>query len=699
LTLANGGLFAFLMSFGPVWAGYYLTASLIGFAAGTAISVLLLVLTLRAAKMPGTPLANTLFAFCALVWNLGGLAGAVAVTLGADEHGALERAFLAIRFTSAAAWPIPLLAVWKPLAFHPWQRKGWALLQSAAAVSCAAITLSLWVACFGDVSDRTLFIVKESTSYNATILLCLGIALFRNRLASGAMRLPLIAILTGAFGTTLSVVVGDAFPNNPAYCTVLHVAGEQSPLLIVIGAFFLFTRFRFSDLFIRYTIRGLLATLTAVAILLLARLPLLVRLEERAAYPEAARALLGTALAVVLLSAFAYLDGISATHIERWIFRAPHYRNLVRQISETLARLQVERDIALAVEDAARGVLGLEDVSALPIEGWPRLHWPEEIFDGEIVELDCRDTLRDSFAVKGVELLVPIRSAARVSHVLAIAPGPARRGLVTHEVDYLRSLAALYGHRLDSLRLERQTVERQSREALLLQQVTEAELRALRAQINPHFLFNSLNSIANLIVTNPKQAEAMTLRLAKVFRYVLANSARSVIPLCEEIEFLETYLQIEEARFGNRLIVNIDVDPAVAMEHIPSLMLQPVVENALKHGLGPKPGQGHLWIAAKAHGNEVRLVVEDDGLGPAPGFLQSTNGRPPALRFSANGQLSGNGHRTGDTRQAYGVGLENIARRLATLYHDDGRITLEPRNAGGTRVTILFPREKGELAL
>jgi two-component system LytT family sensor kinase len=294
--------------------------------------------------------------------------------------------------------------------------------------------------------------------------------------------------------------------------------------------------------------------------------------------------------------------------------------------------------------------------------------------------------------VADAELLVPVRSAGHVRHVLAIATGPARRGLVTHEVDYLRSVAAQFGHRLDSLRLEKQLAERRSREALLLQQVTEAELRALRAQINPHFLFNSLNSIANLIVANPEQAESMTLRLAKIFRYVLANSARSVIPLCEEIEFLRTYLQIEEARFGSRLVVKIDVDPAIAMERIPSLMLQPIVENALKHGLGPKPGQGHLWIAAKAHEDQVLVCIEDDGLGLVPGAIRSANGNPATLRWNSNGNPGNN------ERSPNGVGLENIARRLATLYRDQGRIALEAREAGGTRVTILFPRENGAAA-
>jgi len=237
----------------------------------------------------------------------------------------------------------------------------------------------------------------------------------------------------------------------------------------------------------------------------------------------------------------------------------------------------------------------------------------------------------------------------------------------------LSKVAAQFGHRLDELHREERLIVAQSREAVLQQQVTEAELRALRAQVNPHFLFNSLNSIANLVVTNPGQAETMTLRLAKVFRHVLVNSSRPLIPLHEEVAFLETYLQIEEARFGSRLQVKIAVDPAVAMEQIPSLMLQPLVENALKHGLGPKPGLGHLWITAEADGNQVRLRVEDDGVGPATSVLKSN----------------------GSNGRSNGIGLDNVAQRLNALYQDQGRLIFEVREAGGTLVTILFPRESG----
>ena len=123
---------------------------------------------------------------------------------------------------------------------------------------------------------------------------------------------------------------------------------------------------------------------------------------------------------------------------------------------------------------------------------------------------------------------------------------------------------------LDALRREEEAVERQSREALLEQQVTEAELRALRAQINPHFLFNCLNTIADLVVRNPARAETMTLRLAEVFRHVLDHSSRPLTSIRDEIEFLRTYLYIEEARFGDRLQVKIEVEPGLEREQIPS---------------------------------------------------------------------------------------------------------------------------------
>ncbi len=673
----------------------YLAASLIGFATGTAISILLLVLTVRAAKLPGASAANILFVTCCLIWNLGGLAHSVALTCGAPEQGRAALIILACQYTAAAAWPITVLSLWSPLATLHWQRIGCRSLQALAVITCTLIVIPLWHGVLTGMNSSLPFL-KKSTPYNGAILLTLGIALFRERLASRAMRLPVLSLLVGTFGATTAVLITQLLPLDRVVGDLLRVVSEQITLLVVLGAFFLFARFRFSDLFIRYSLKVVLAALTAVAFTLSSYTLSFIRFEGRVAYPGAARACVETLTAVPMLVLFTFVDRRIGEFVNRWIFRAPDYRTLLRELSEKLARLRSETEIADAVETTARQSLELRaaelvtlenfskmslPTASLPTSNWPHSHGPEPdwvnaVNDGELVELDCRHPYHAGQTQDEVELLVPVRSEGRVTHLLAIAPGPARRGLVTHEVNYLRSVAAQFGLRLDALHMEERLIVVQSREAVLQQQVAEAELRALRAQVNPHFLFNSLNSIANLVVTNPEKAETMTLRLARVFRHVLANSARPLIPLREEVEFLETYLQIEEARFGSRLQVKIAVDPAVAMEQIPSLMLQPIVENALKHGLGPKPGPGHLWITAEANGNQVRLRVEDDGVGVAIGVLK-LNG--------SNGRSNG-------------VGLEHVAQRLNALYQDQGRMTIEVRQAGGTRVTILLPRESGAAA-
>jgi two-component system LytT family sensor kinase len=686
-------MFSVSMFPSAITIGLYPAASLIGFATGTAISILLLVLTMRAAKPPGASAANVLFATCCLVWNLSGLAHSVALTCGVPDQGRAALIILACQYTAAAAWPLTVLSLWSPLATLRRQRIAFRSLQALALLTCAAIVVTLWRGVLTGANFAYLVLLKKLTPYNGAILLTLGFALFRERLVSRAMRLPFLAVLAGTFGAMMGVFIEQVFSLGPVAGDLFRVVSEQITLLVVLGAFFLFARFRFSDLFIRYSFKVVLAALTAVALTLSYYVLSCLRLEGRMAYPGAARACLETLTAVAVLVLFTFVDHCIGESVNRWIFRAPDYRTVLRELSEKVAQLRSEAEIAEAVEAAARQSLELKAAQLIALErlsktsssklNMPKSNWPhsnvpgpdwfDAVNDGELVELDRHDPCH---ARGEVELLVPVRSEGRVSHVLAVAPGPVRRGLVTHELDYLRSVAAQFGHRLDALHMEERLVVVQTREAVLQQQVTEAELRALRAQVNPHFLFNSLNSIANLVVTNPEQAETMTLRLARVFRHVLANSARPLISLHEEIEFLETYLQIEEARFGSRLQVKIAVDPAVAMEQIPSLILQPIVENALKHGLGPKPGPGHLWITAEADGSQVCLRVEDDGVGHAIGVLK----------------LNGSNERSN------GVGLVNVAQRLNALYQDQGRMTIEARQAGGTRVTILLPRESGAAA-
>jgi two-component system, LytTR family, sensor kinase len=661
----------------------HLAADLIGFSSGLVITVLLLVLTLRAARLPGTPFANILLALCALTWNLGGLAHTIALTSGMTKGARPALIASAIQFTAAAGWPIPILAIWRPYAVLPWQKRGAQLLQLAAIADAAVIVFSLWSPALVGITLLPVGTIKEFASYSGSALALGAVMLLRGPLASGAVWFASLTMFFGVFGTTLTLVVASLFDLSDGTTATLSVVSKQSTLLIVLGAFFLFARFRFADVFIRHSLRILLASLLAVVLVLVFDAPLVVRLANQTAFPVAVRVFWGSVLATTLLLSFALLDRGICTLVNRWIVRAPDYRHATRQLGEALRRLHTELEITEAAQHAARHTLELDDVRSIPFSRLPGSLWPAEIHDGEVVELHAASPLRHLLSLPDLELLVPVRVGGQTSSVLAISPGRARRGLVTHEVSYLRTVAAQFGSRLDSLQLEREMVDRQNRESLLLQQLTEAELRALRAQINPHFLFNSLNTIADLIVTNPSGAEATTLRLAKVFRHVLAQSSRPLTSIRDEVEFLRAYLQIEEARFGGRLHVDIDVPADVAQDRIPSLILQPLVENALKHGLAPKPGAGHLWVSARAEGAHVCLRVEDDGVGSPQAALARTNGAhamPPATMSS---------------RQSPGVGLMNVAQRLAALYQGRASVNVESREAGGIRVTVLVPRNEG----
>ncbi len=198
----------------------------------------------------------------------------------------------------------------------------------------------------------------------------------------------------------------------------------------------------------------------------------------------------------------------------------------------------------------------------------------------------------------------------------------------------------------------------------------QAQFEALRAQINPHFLFNSLNSIAQLISTDPAQAEKCVERLAEVFRYLLRTSNQNFVSLGDELEIADAYLDIERARFGDRLQVSLRVDEALRRRWVPPLILQPLVENAVRHGVSCKIGGGEVWIAARLVGDELELTVGDTGVGIA-----------------------------GEADSAFtrGVGLRNVHDRLVTLFGQRYAPSIESASGSGTRVTIRLPRVAGEL--
>jgi signal transduction histidine kinase len=214
-----------------------------------------------------------------------------------------------------------------------------------------------------------------------------------------------------------------------------------------------------------------------------------------------------------------------------------------------------------------------------------------------------------------------------------------------------------------ALRYFRQLKEKEQQEEQLRALATEAELKALKAQINPHFLFNTLNTIAALIHADPVQAEATVERLAEMFRYVLNGSERGLVPLEEELAFLDVYLEIEHARFGERLRLTREIAPETLGLSIPSLILQPLVENAIRHGHS-QDGSIYISIRATIQNTTVLISIADHGPGMPPNY------------------------RIGD---GYGHGLRNVNERLRKTYGDGYGLGLAANEPQGTVVTVKIP--------
>jgi LytS/YehU family sensor histidine kinase len=204
--------------------------------------------------------------------------------------------------------------------------------------------------------------------------------------------------------------------------------------------------------------------------------------------------------------------------------------------------------------------------------------------------------------------------------------------------------------------------EREVIASALEAQLARAQLSALRAQLHPHFLFNALNTISALIPRDPSAADRMIERLGELLRRSLDAEGAAEVPLEEELRFLDGYLEIERARFRDRLAVTTRVDPGTMRARVPSLILQPLVENAIRHGVAPRAAPGSVEIRAEHEDGVLRLVVKDDGPGePAPG-----------------------GHTDG-------VGLANTRARLRRLYGASHRFQAGNAPGGGFEASVTIP--------
>lgn len=207
--------------------------------------------------------------------------------------------------------------------------------------------------------------------------------------------------------------------------------------------------------------------------------------------------------------------------------------------------------------------------------------------------------------------------------------------------------------------------EEQLRSANLEAQLSEARLQALRMQLHPHFLFNTLNSISSLILDDPHTAVRMVSRLGDFLRLTLEHDGSESVPLDREIEFLERYLEIEKIRFRDRLRVTVAVEPATLRARVPSLILQPVIENAIQHGIARRAAAGRIEVRARRIDDRLHIEILDDG----PGV--------------SSAKSNGNGHN--------GVGLANTRIRLDQMFPQSAHLVLASRPEGGAVATLDLP--------
>jgi two-component system, LytTR family, sensor kinase len=196
-------------------------------------------------------------------------------------------------------------------------------------------------------------------------------------------------------------------------------------------------------------------------------------------------------------------------------------------------------------------------------------------------------------------------------------------------------------------------------------QLAQAQLESLRMQLHPHFLFNTLNNIVGLVRDNRNAAAvSMLVGLSDLLRHTLDHSSRQEVELREELNFIKLYLGIQEMRFSDRLRIELNIDPETMKAMVPNLILQPLTENALRHGVARSADSGLIGITAAVEDSHLRLTVYDDGAG-----------------LPDNWQLKGSA----------GIGLANTAARLQQLYDDDHQFDIRNRAGGGVEVVILLP--------
>jgi hypothetical protein len=425
---------------------------------------------------------------------------------------------------------------------------------------------------------------------------------------------------------------------------ILDRVTRSAPIFFLIASVYYESRFDFYDLVVK---RAVLIMLSIVVV----GLYLAVALQWMDQVPAGASRpwLLAVALAPMAM-VMPWLIG----RVEGWLDRMWLGRKFtpVEAVKQVLAAMQSATDETSLVRATERQ---LQEIFSAPVA----------------VQLDHEPS---GNAAAEIDVVTP---ASQQPVRIAILKAPGMRRILSEDLGLLRSLGGVFGFMLDNVRLQRRRQEQDQIANELRLQSSKSELKALRAQINPHFLFNALNAIASLIHTDPGRADEVVEQLAEVFRYTLRRSDSEWAPLDQELTFARAYLDVEQARFGQRLSVAIESDHAVPAPLVPSMLLQTLIENAVKHGVSQAREAGRIEVVARTTADQVLLEVRNTG-------PHSTRGTTSAAARS--GQAG---------RDGEGFGLHSVRERLKGHFGDRASFTLTRDDDQGLTVArIAMPHVK-----
>jgi anti-sigma regulatory factor (Ser/Thr protein kinase)/GAF domain-containing protein len=460
--------------------------------------------------------------------------------------------------------------------------------------------------------------------------------LSRERRLHDAWNMILLALTLGLFFSTVGVLVvrSDLAQSHQSFLNYLGILSRSLPLCFFFVGTYYHDRFAFFDVFIKRGTYFFLLLLSLLAYFAFVD-PLLDRSEVGRLKPWI---LALTLSPLLLLLPWAYSR--MALWMDRfWLGRR---FSTVQAVKYFLGGTQDAIDESALVQQAEKklSAIFIADVNiTLSTGGYDVAGTFESVHE------------------------VPIRERGGTVGWIRMGRRHSDTPYFSEDLSLLGSLADVFSSVLENVRLQQRKREQERNEQELRLTASRSELKALRAQINPHFLFNALNAIAGLIHKEPSRAEETVEELAEVFRYTLKRSEKELVRLEEELDFVRAYLDVEKARFGDRLSIQLDVHEDVKGEMIPTMAIQTLVENAVKHGVAAIRGAGIVEIRARRKDDQLWLEVLDNG--PGPSSARPTD--EPA-------------------RDGSGYGLRNLASRLKAHYGSLGSVTI--RRDPANRITV-----------